>query len=188
MSSNGTLTYYDKEKSVFKTVYIHHIENNYSNDINSLTILNKHYQTSEKARNLVNKGGLSYFDKKEIVSNDGVDEIYVTKSIEELIKITNSWSSSNYVYFLDYWHPSPIDVQNRFYKDESFNNNYEETSHYNVSFKTYELYISKNSKMYNMNISKVIVLEEATKKTVSFMYNKDRRGSNTRYRTSRKYL
>ena len=159
MSSNGTLTYYDEKNKIFKTVYIHHIENNYSDEIDSLALLNRHYKTSEDAENLVKNGFLSHFNKDEIIKGSEEDCI-VSDSILDLQKLTSDWTLSNYVYFFGYWYPSPFDVENIYFKNSDFYHHYEETSYYDLVIRTCEFFISKPSQTQNINVSKIVIVEK----------------------------
>lgn len=161
MSSNGTLTFYNEEKTVFETVFIHHIESNYLDDIDSLVVLNTYYKEKDLAKKLVEKGCLSHFDKDNIVESNDEFKAVETESIDKLKELTSYWSSTNYVYYLGHWYPDPKDVDNIFYKKESYKNYFDEYGHYNLSIKKYDFFISDKFELSNMNIniSKLIILE-----------------------------
>ena len=168
MSCNGTLSYYCKEKLAFFTVYIHHIEKNYSPEIDSLELLNKYYSKNEKALSLVNSGSLSYFTKDEIVNGENDIDTQISNSINDLCKITNLWTSSNYVYFSGHWFPSPNDVKNIYFHPNSIKNISEDYGHYDFMIDTFNFFVSKknpyqNKNIHNTNISKVVVFSKDEK-------------------------
>ena len=163
MSCNGTLSYYNEEKKAFFTVYIHHIENNDSLEIDSLKLLNKYYLRVEDVMRLVDNGSLSHFGKNEIIHGDDNFETKITKSIKELNELTSSWGSCNYVYFFGNWFNSPNDVYNLYYNKGAPENCFEAHSEYDIVIYTSEFFISKenpykNSLIQNTNVSKVVIL------------------------------
>jgi hypothetical protein len=115
MSSSGTLSYYDINKKIFKTISIHHIE------IDSLDILNKYYSNENKVEELINIGNLSYFTEDEIKANDD-EKILISNSIEELEILTNSWFLFHYVYFLGNWYSGINDVRQFIILNEKYKN------------------------------------------------------------------
>ena len=125
-------------------------------------MLNKYYRKEKCANSLINNGFLSHFDKDSIVKGSK-DSYIISSSIEELKKLTLSFTSTNYVYFLGYWYQNPIDVENIFFKHDKFKNHFEESGHYHLEINTYYFFISKSSKKQNLNVSKVVIIKDDDK-------------------------